>query len=202
MEWPPLESDPEIFTTFFRSIGLSSDWEFGEVFALDEDIPASAIILAFRDATNEASFQGNQTQGNVFVKQIHQLDNACGLLAGVHAIANSSAQVESGSLLDTVLGRLNGITPEEAANILINSREIHEAHVSFSGEGQSSQTNAPDYHFIAILPGFKLFDGMKDHPITLECQGPFALGFFQHLSTLLESGKIAPDMNLMVLRRV
>lgn len=201
MEWPPLESDPEIFTSFFRSIGLGSDWEFGEVFSLEDDIPATAIILAFRDATDEPSFTGQSSQGNVFIKQIHQLDNACGLLAGIHAIANSEASVESGSLLSTILSRLQGAAPDEAANILINSREIHEAHVSFSGEGQSQQTNAPDYHFIAILPGFKLFDGMKDSPITLDSQGPFALGFFQHLSTLLESGKIAPDMNLMVLRR-
>lgn len=39
-EWPPLESNPEIFTTYLRQIGLPSDWGICEVYGLDDDLLA------------------------------------------------------------------------------------------------------------------------------------------------------------------
>ena len=39
-EWPPLESNPEIFTNYMRDIGMSKDWAIGEVFGFDEELLA------------------------------------------------------------------------------------------------------------------------------------------------------------------
>ena len=35
--WPPLESDPEIFTKYLHNIGLDGAWQIGECFGLDPD---------------------------------------------------------------------------------------------------------------------------------------------------------------------
>lgn len=34
-QWPPLESDPEIFTEYSQKLGLLSDPSFQEIFSLD-----------------------------------------------------------------------------------------------------------------------------------------------------------------------
>ena len=52
-KWPPLESNPEVFTKYLHKIGLSEDWAVGEVFGFDEDLlafiprPILAVIVAF-----------------------------------------------------------------------------------------------------------------------------------------------------------
>ena len=50
--WPPLESNPEVFTTYMQSIGLANTWAIGEVFGFDEELlaflpqPILAVIVA------------------------------------------------------------------------------------------------------------------------------------------------------------
>ena len=50
--WPPLESNPEIFTKYMHDVGLSKEWQIGEVFGFDEDLlgflpqPVVGIIVA------------------------------------------------------------------------------------------------------------------------------------------------------------
>lgn len=48
MNWPPLESDPEIFTNYFRSVGMSPNFRFDEIYTLDMELDCLAIIGAFR----------------------------------------------------------------------------------------------------------------------------------------------------------
>ena len=38
--WPPLESNPEVFTDYLQKIGLSNQWAIGEVFGFDEELLA------------------------------------------------------------------------------------------------------------------------------------------------------------------
>ncbi len=51
-QWPPLESNPEVFTNYMHKIGLSKDWVIGEVFGFDEDLlsiipqPVLGVIVA------------------------------------------------------------------------------------------------------------------------------------------------------------
>lgn len=39
-KWPPLESNPEIFTTYMRKLGLPQNYAFSEVMGFDEDLLA------------------------------------------------------------------------------------------------------------------------------------------------------------------
>ena len=49
--WPPLESNPEIFTQYLHQLGMSNQWAIGEVFGFDEELlaflpqPVIAIIV-------------------------------------------------------------------------------------------------------------------------------------------------------------
>ena len=60
MHWPPLESNPEIFTKYMHDIGLSKDWQIGEVFGFDEDLlgflpqPIVGVIVAYERLKKEA----------------------------------------------------------------------------------------------------------------------------------------------------
>ena len=48
--WLPLESNPDVLNPFIRRLGVPSDWEFTDVFGLDDDdllaIGASALCGA------------------------------------------------------------------------------------------------------------------------------------------------------------
>ena len=39
-KWPPLESDPEIFTNYMRSMGMPDSWAYAELFGFDEELLA------------------------------------------------------------------------------------------------------------------------------------------------------------------
>ena len=49
--WPPLESNPEIFQNYMRQCGLQEAWGFGEIFGFEEDLlafvpqPCLAVIV-------------------------------------------------------------------------------------------------------------------------------------------------------------
>lgn len=115
MKWPALESDPDIFTSYFRSIGLAEDWQFTELFSLDEDVPGAALVLAYRSRDQGPIFSGAPAEVPFYLKQTNELNNACGLIAGLHAIFNSEAGVLEGSLLHTIKEAVTGKTPQECA---------------------------------------------------------------------------------------
>ena len=37
-KWPPLESNPEIFTNYMQQIGMSDQWTFGEIYGFEEEL--------------------------------------------------------------------------------------------------------------------------------------------------------------------
>lgn len=53
--WPPLESNPDVFTEYLHKLGVPNDWVVGEVFGLDEDClqfvpkPVVAVIATFEN---------------------------------------------------------------------------------------------------------------------------------------------------------
>ena len=115
MSWAALESDPEIFTNYFRTLGLTAAWQFSEVFTLEDEIPCSAIILAYRSQGGGTVFDGTALDLPYFIKQMDQLDNSCGLLAGLHAILNTDSDVQPDSLLTQLKQGITDKTPQAAA---------------------------------------------------------------------------------------
>lgn len=202
MSWPALESDPEIFTNYFRNLGLSHDWEFAEVFAMDEEIDGAALILVYRSAGQGPAFNGETLESRYYIKQVPQLDNACGLLAGIHGILNSNAEILPESILWQLKAGIEGKSPSESADWLLANQALQQAHGAYAAEGQSNVTDAPDHHFIAVLPGLQLFDGMKNSPITLEDRTGFSFKFFQIVQAGIQSGSIGEDISLMILRKI
>ena len=49
--WPPLESNPEIFANYMHQCGLPENWTFGEIYGFEEDLlafiptPVKAVII-------------------------------------------------------------------------------------------------------------------------------------------------------------
>lgn len=201
MSWPALESDPEIFTNYFRTLGLSPAWEFGEVYSMDEEVEGAALILVYRSTSADPVFNGQVIPSSYYIKQVEALGNACGLIAGLHAILNSDAEIIEGSTLTQLKAGVEDKQPREAADWLMANQALQQAHNLYAAEGQSNLTESPDHHFVAVLNGLKLFDGMKESPLGLADQQGFALAFFNILNGLIASGAVGADISLMVLRR-
>ena len=101
--WPPLESNPEIFTKYMRQIGMSPDWAIGEVFGFDEELlaflpqPVIGVIVAVQRLKKEEDKEMGSEDNNgivpFYMKQTGTLDNACGIIACLHAAINKSDQV-------------------------------------------------------------------------------------------------------------
>ncbi len=93
--WPPLESNPEVFTRYLHRLGLGKSWGIGEVYGFDEELlaflpqPIVAVIVAFESlASRGEGERGSADLNNVvpfYMKQTRELDNACGVIACLHA---------------------------------------------------------------------------------------------------------------------
>lgn len=95
-EWPPLESNPEVFTEYMQSVGLPTDWIITQAFGLDEEClsfvpkPTIAVFATFELLDKEDRKNGDSSLSVPFyMKQTHKLDNACGLIACLNSIGNS-----------------------------------------------------------------------------------------------------------------
>lgn len=100
----PLESNPDVFTSLIRQLGLSEALSFREVWSLNDVAsfprPALALILIFptsetyenhksaEDATRE-DYIGDGADDIIWFKQT--INNACGLYAILHAVCNGDA---------------------------------------------------------------------------------------------------------------
>ena len=101
--WPPIESNPKIFTSLAQSIGLSPSLAFQDVWALDTDTiallprPVYALVLVFpTDEKYEETRSAREASKSLMADdEIHwfeqTIDNACGLYGLIHAITNGEA---------------------------------------------------------------------------------------------------------------
>lgn len=102
----PLESDPELFTELIHSLGASQSLSFQEVYSIDDPdllsfvpkpIHALRLILPTtpahekRVAVEDSNAEVYKATGKtIWLSQT--INNACGLYATLHAIANSEAK--------------------------------------------------------------------------------------------------------------
>ena len=159
LRWPPLESDPTIFNEYFSSIGKKPDVYFKELLSL-VDIsaflsisgPLLGVILNFsrEEKTKEEIEKLKEEQKNkfpqikevpYFMKQTHQLDNACGLIAALHVFGNcKNGKLEHTpeSVLDNFFKNAKTLTPMERAKLLEDDEKFKKAHKHFSNKGQTN----------------------------------------------------------------
>ena len=188
LSWPPLESDPKIFNDYFHSIGMKPDVYFKEVISL-VDIssflsisgPLLGLILNFsrEEMTKEEKEKEKNKYKTIsdvpyFMKQTHELDNACGLIAALHVMANcknGKMEFNSDSVLENFYKKAKNLTPIERAHLLENDEKFKKAHKHFSDKGQTDikKEVKNDYvgHYIGFVNiGGKLveFDGIRDCP--------------------------------------
>lgn len=188
LSWPPLESDPKIFTEYFKSIGIKPDIYFKELLSI-VDIsafvsiqgPLLGIILNFsrEKMTKEEKEKLNTMYPKIeevpyFMKQTDQLDNACGLIAALHVLGNckkGKLEFTQGSVLENFFNNAKKLSPMERAKLLENDEKFKKAHKHFSDKGQTDMKKEIKNDFVGHYIAFvnvngKLveFDGIRESP--------------------------------------
>jgi ubiquitin carboxyl-terminal hydrolase L3 len=188
VHWVPLESNPEMLTSFARKVGLPENAEFVDVFGTDPELlgmvegQCLAVTLLF--ACSEASSQAKKEQKEAIEKDGQKLHpdlkylkqyvgNACGTIACIHSLANNLEVL--GIPADSPIGEFvkatEGMTPHEAGAKLAEATQLHEASEESAAGGQTEAPEATartDAHFIAFVQKdgdvYEL-DGGKAFPI-------------------------------------
>ncbi|CAL5070626.1 unnamed protein product [Urochloa decumbens] len=184
--WPPLESSPEVFNQFMWSLGVPEDEaEFHDVYGLDADAldmvpqPVLAVILCFPDPPQDESYTSDlrlsygekETRDRVyFIKQIESLGNACGTIALIHAVGNSSSEINlvENSCLDLFFKSTASMDPSERALFLEKDDAMARAHSLAARSGVTELCDVVEEHyicFVAVNGTLTELDGMKDGPI-------------------------------------
>jgi ubiquitin carboxyl-terminal hydrolase L3 len=164
-EWPPLESDPNIFNKYFTEIGLPALFSFGELLSLDYkelqviDPPVYGVIAAIKRPKGRYCLEENvidYKQVPFYMKQEGSLDNACGLIAALHVIGNNleSMHVDNSSILGEFYSTSKTLSDEERCKLLENSNSFKEKHSIFASEGQTAVPSTQDrvtHHYTAFV---------------------------------------------------
>jgi ubiquitin carboxyl-terminal hydrolase L3 len=229
-EWPPLESDPSIFTNYLHSIGLTDEWEIGECYGLDEDclgfVPPSCVAMIVNaarlqpkeddDGDDEngsgggAAQDSNSSDYHYYMKQSKTLDNACGIIACLHAVFNNPGivPIQENSILANFWDVVQDQTPEERCTSLESFAAFKEAHKSYAMQGQSHLATSQDqvnHHYTAFVltPDKRLieFDGTRNKGPLLVAENVESVvhGTAAELQKRLSQGKISESLSVMTL---
>eukprot|EP00240_Pyramimonas_obovata_P013453 CAMPEP_0118935704 /NCGR_PEP_ID=MMETSP1169-20130426/15785_1 /TAXON_ID=36882 /ORGANISM="Pyramimonas obovata, Strain CCMP722" /LENGTH=226 /DNA_ID=CAMNT_0006878763 /DNA_START=50 /DNA_END=730 /DNA_ORIENTATION=- len=183
--WLPLESNPEMLTTFARRVGMPSSFTFTDVFGLDEELlmmvpqPCYALTLLFpvkkmgafkKEQRAQIEASGQTLSPKLFyVTQHDSCGNACGTIAAVHALANSGIPIEGA--IQKFVASQSSATPDERGHALENETDLKEASESSATGGQTEtpdRNDDLDNHFICFVPvegHLYELDGRKAFPI-------------------------------------
>lgn len=221
--WPPLESNPEVFTTYLRSIGLPATFSIGEVFGFDEELlafvpqPVLGIIVCLERTAGKSEYNAIRTGSaedydkvSFYMHQSRVLDNACGIIACLHAVFNSPVvDVDPSSVLGRYRGANERTTPTEKCKSLEQNVEFQNIHKTHASKGQSRAINSDQskvrHHFIAYVldkEGKTLveLDGTKKGPVLLDgCAGDLLRGSIREVKGKLERGEISESLSMMTL---
>lgn len=221
--WPPLESNPEVFTNYLQSIGLPTTFSIGEVFGFDEELlafipqPILGIIVCYERLIPKSEYR-EQDKGSsddydkvsYYMHQSKVLDNACGIIACLHAVFNSPiVSVDPTSVLGKYRQSTDESTPTERCSQLEKNSEFQKIHKTHASKGQSnaitSDQSKVKHHFIAYVldkEGKNLveLDGTKAGPVILgDCGGDVLRGSIREVKGKLERGEISESLSMMTL---
>lgn len=217
--WPPLESNPEVFSAYMKKVGLPTTYDIGEVFGFDEELlaflpqPVHATIVCYERLIKKSEDRQLGSENDIdkvmyYMKQTGTLDNACGIIACIHAILNSVASLEVTP--DSILGRFLSAgkiaSPMERCTLLENNNEFKIVHKGFAARGQSQEItsgqNSVRHHFVAyVIQNGKLveLDGTKCGPVILGDCDDVLRGSIAEVKRKLDAGEISESLNMMTL---
>ncbi|CAN8066677.1 unnamed protein product [Agarophyton chilense] len=183
-KWIPLESNPEVLTTFGRTLGLSPLLSFFDVWSLDlldmVPSPQYAVILLFpltdkivaAEAKATSSFETDSSKQPFFCKQT--IGNACGTIAVLHAALNTTSDafpLRENSFLDNFLKTTKEMDSSQRATKLQEDDSLDSIHEEFAQQGQTSAPSADEkveVHFICFVERDGMLyelDGRKGYPV-------------------------------------
>ena len=128
---------------------MSSEWAIGEVFGFDEELlafipqPIVGVIVAVEGLKNEEDEDEDQDKAKgsadntaivpFYMKQTQVLDNACGIIACLHAVLNNGViDLAPGGVLDSFKQETKEKSPEERALSLESNRGFKAQHGNFA----------------------------------------------------------------------
>ena len=161
--WHALESDPEIWRIYVEKLGVDmNSLDFVEIYSLDEDYPPDESIHSFvflypcNGSSADSNVSTTPTEEQLWtIKQIHELDSCCCLIALLHAIGNNLDKVvlKPNSPLAEFFEKTKTMTADERALVLLNDKNIHQAHEETAEQGQTEMVEGErvGYHYIAYI---------------------------------------------------
>lgn len=168
--WVPLESNPEVLNAWANKAGLvASQAQFEDVYGLDPELlalvpqPVKAVVLLFpvsptyearrkqEDARIQAEGQHTIDPTIFWMKQT--INNACGTIGIIHALANSDVTLVPESPLAKFIELAQDKTPEERAKLLETSPLFAQIHSEAASGGQSAVPTSlvTDLHFTCFV---------------------------------------------------
>ena len=185
--WLPLESNPQMFTTFSRRMGLSTEWSFIDVFSFDNDTllsiprPVVAVVLLFPctekiygvRAVQKKNLLQVQASGNLgpaaksalHIEQVASFGNACGSIAAIHALSNADLSL-AGPLAQFKESTSHLSTARERGNVLVAS-DIHGLSDE-SATDNVAQTECPENGDTYLGHHYCCFVGIGGHIVELD----------------------------------
>ena len=178
--WLPLESNPEVFSSFARKVGLPETHEWQDVLGLDSELlalvpqPVAAAILLFpctpgiyeARRQEDRALRAHVAAGSLteaaskpfFLEQVVSFGNACGTIAAVHSLTNADIpHLQSGPVC-LFRDEMAAKTPTQRGAALLTSQHLKDvsdtaaAHVAAQTACPARDGPDLDHHYCAFVP--------------------------------------------------
>ena len=177
--WLPLESNPDVFTSFARKVGLPEPWEFQDVLGLHPEMlsmtprPVAGAILLFPcteriyaeravearliAAANAAGRLSAVCAAAYHIEQVASFGNACGTIACMHVLTNADVSGMQGPVTK-FRSETSDQTAAERGRALLTTDHLKQESDQ-AAEHAEAQTSCPardgpdlDHHYCAFVP--------------------------------------------------
>ncbi|KAK2195310.1 bifunctional Peptidase C12 [Babesia duncani] len=208
--WIPLEANPEVFSDYAKSLGVT-DLLFQDIYSYDDwglDLikkPACGIIFLFplthqinRKRIELAAESVSKVSEKVwFTKQA--IPNACGTVALLHLLNNLGQYDENDeSIINKIARETSGKTSRTIGKFLRNAQDIQELHTKFESSGQSRASNHDMVNthfttFVIVEGDLYELDGQLEGPINHGSADPSE--FLQKAANIIRTNfmQVDPD---------